>query len=78
MNGDWKYVALALNTWGNLRACTPAELPVAPIGKSTGFLLVYDTLEALRKEYPHSDYMTIMPVPKPQPQEGGEHGEKAS
>lgn len=57
-----KYVALAFNAWDSIMAHTPVPLPVAPLGKSSGFMLVYDTLEALRDDHPDTQYVTIEPA----------------
>jgi hypothetical protein len=59
-----KYVVLAFNAWDNINAFTPAPLPVHPIGRSSGFMLVYDTLAQLRKDYPKSAYFEIKPASK--------------
>src|SRR5580765_1004731 len=64
---DVLYVAMRLQLWERIEAITPHPLPVAPMGNSRGFLLVYETLEALHKEWPNSEYVTIE-------QKGGEHG----
>src|SRR5580765_6631480 len=62
------YVAMRLQLWERCEALTPHPLPVAPMGKSRGFLLVYETLEALHKDWPNSDHITIEKT------KGGEHG----
>ena len=54
-----KYVVLAFNAWDAINAITPAILPVHPIGKSVGFMLVYDSIADLRKDYPSSDFCTV-------------------
>lgn len=61
MNGT-KYVVLAFNAWDSINALTPALVPVQPIGRSSGFMLVYDNLRSLRKDYPDSEYCTIKPA----------------
>lgn len=58
-----KYVALAYNAWDSIVAVTPASLPIAPIGKSTGFLLAFDSIADLRRDFPKSAYITIIPAP---------------
>lgn len=57
-----KYVVMALNLWERIEARTPFPLPVVPIGKSCGFMLVYDNLKDLRKDYPRSEYIAIKPA----------------
>ena len=47
------YVVLTLQEWRTL----PIIFKEAVASK--GFLIVYDSLEKLRKEYPHDDYITI-------------------
>jgi hypothetical protein len=59
-----KYVVLAFNAWDSINALTPALVPVHPIGKSSGFMLVYDSLADLRKDYPSSAYFEIKPANK--------------
>jgi hypothetical protein len=54
-----RFVALLLNRWDAIEALTPAPLPVAPVGESIGFMLVYDTVAALRRAHPHCDYAAI-------------------
>lgn len=57
-----KYVALAYNAWDSIHAVTPIILPISPLGKSTGFMLVYDSLEALRADYPNTAHLVVMPA----------------
>jgi hypothetical protein len=58
---DIKYVVMVVERWDNLLACTPVQMPIQPLGRSVGFLLVYETLEALRADYPDRPYVTEEP-----------------
>jgi hypothetical protein len=62
-----KYVALAFNAWDSIHAVTPLILSVAPLGKSSGFMLVYDSLATLRKDYPESEYLIVAPATDTKP-----------
>lgn len=53
------HLVMRLNRWDKIEALTPFPVPVAPIGKSIGFLLVYDDLDALNSDYPDSPFIGI-------------------
>lgn len=59
---DYRYIVLAVHSWDTINAVTPMLVPVQPIGRSVGFALVYDSIEALRKDYPSATYCTIRPA----------------
>lgn len=59
---NFKYVVLAFNAWDSINACIPMQVAVHPIGRSVGFMLVYDSIAELRKDYPSSDFCTIKPT----------------
>jgi surfactin synthase thioesterase subunit len=46
-----RYAAMKLQLWPNMEALTPAPQPIGGCGRSTGALLVYDTLEDLRADH---------------------------
>lgn len=56
------FVVLAFNAWESINALTPAQVAVHPMGKSLGFMLVYDSIADLRKDYPSSEYFEVKPA----------------
>lgn len=54
-----KYVCMKYQHWANMEALTPARQPVKGPGRSTGCLLVYDTLAALKLDHPDAEYVKV-------------------
>ena len=62
-----RYIAMLFNAWDKIQALTPFPVAVHPLGKSVGFMLVYDSLDDLHRDYPHADYTAVelkTPPPK--------------
>lgn len=54
------YVAMKLNKWENMHEAE-TKRPLAMEGKSVGCLLVFETIEQLRVEYPEARFVKIEP-----------------
>jgi hypothetical protein len=62
------YIAMKLQKWPNMVALTPAETPLAEraCGRSTGCLLVYDSIADLQADHGmECDYKAIEEKPTP-------------
>jgi len=53
------YMAMKLNLWSKVEALTPQPQPIGGCGHSVGFMLVYETVEALHRDWPGAPYKTI-------------------
>jgi hypothetical protein len=57
-----KYVLMRLQQWDRVIAMTPMPQRLARMENSVGFLLVYDSLDELRKHWPDAEYSMIEPI----------------
>jgi hypothetical protein len=54
-----RYIAMKLQLWPNMRAITPNDQPVGGCGRSSGCLLVYDSVDDLLADHPGCEYKAI-------------------
>jgi hypothetical protein len=54
-----RFIAMKLQLWPRMVALTPHEQPIGGCGRSSGCLLVYDSVEKLREDHPGCDYAVI-------------------
>jgi hypothetical protein len=59
---ELKYIVMILQRWDKITALTPMPQRIAPMDESVGFLLVYDSVEKLRAQWPEATYLTVEPV----------------